>query len=131
MKKRKKLELGDRELDLMQVLWGLGKATVSEVHNALIERGDDVAYTTVQTMLNRLEAKRLVARDNSERAHRYHPLINETDVVGGAIERLTRRFFKGSAEALATRLIEKDLGHEELKRIQALIDAHRRERSAK
>lgn len=131
MKKRKSLELGDRELDIMQVLWGLGKATVTEVHNALVDRGDDVAYTTVQTMLNRLEAKRVVTRDNSERAHKYRPLVKETAVVGGAIERLTGRFFKGSAEALATRLIEKDLGREELDRIQALIDDHRRERSTK
>ena len=131
MKKRKSLELGDRELDIMQVLWRLGKATVGEVHGALAERGDDVAYTTVQTMLNRLEAKRVVTRDNSERAHKYRPLVKEMAVVGGAIERLTSRFFKGSAEALATRLIEKDLGQEELDRIQAVIDAHRREGSAK
>lgn len=131
MKKRKRLELGDRELDIMQVLWGLGKATVTEVHAALVERGDEVAYTTVQTMLNRLEAKRVVARDHSERAHKYRPLIKETAVVGGAIQRLTSRFFKGSAEALATRLVENDLGHEELERIQALIDAHRRRRSTK
>src|SRR5829696_8742315 len=121
----RKIELGDRELDIMQALWRLGKATVTEVHQAVMEKGGNVAYTTVQTMLNRLEAKKLVARDPSERAHRYRPLIKEPTVVGGAVQRLTNRFFNGSPEALATHLIEKGLSPEQLERIQSLIDAHR------
>ena len=131
MKKKKNVELGERELDIVQVLWQLGKATVTEVHHALKKHGSNVAYNTVQTMLNRLEAKRLVARDNSERAHKYRPLIKEPTVVGGAIQRLTNRFFKGSPEALATHLIEEGLSAEQLERIQSLIDAHRREKSRK
>lgn len=127
MKKKKNVDLGERELDIMQVLWQRGKATVTEVHQALVEEGRNVAYTTVQTMLNRLEAKRLVARDDSERAHKYRPLLKEPTVVGGAIQRLTNRFFQGSPEALATHLIEQGLSSEQLDRIQALIDAHRRE----
>jgi predicted transcriptional regulator len=131
MKNKKNVELGERELDIVQVLWRLGKATVTEVHQALINHGSNVAYTTVQTMLNRLEAKGLVARDHSERAHKYRPLIKEPTVVGSAIQRLTSRFFKGSPEALATHLIEEDLSAEQLERIQSLIDAHRREKSRK
>lgn len=131
MKKKKDVELGDRELDIMQVLWRLGGATVTEVHQALTEQGGKVAYNTVQTMLNRLDAKRLVARDNSERAHKYYPLIKEPAVVGSAIRRLTNRFFKGSPEALATHLIEEGLSAEQLDRIESLIDVHRRGKSKK
>ena len=131
MKNKKNFELGERELDIMQVLWRLGKATVTEVHKELVDQGSNVAYTTVQTMLNRLEAKQLVARDHSERAHKYRPLIKEPAVVGGAIQRLTNRFFEGSPEALATHLIEKGLSPEQLERIQSLIDAHRHEKSTK
>jgi predicted transcriptional regulator len=131
VKKKKDVELGERELDIMQVLWRLGEATVAEVHRDLTDQGGSVAYTTVQTMLNRLEAKRLVARDNSERAHKYHPLIKEPAVVGSAIRRLTNRFFKGSPEALATHLIEEGLSAEQIGRIQSLIDAHRRGKSGK
>ena len=118
--------LGERELDIMQALWGLGKATVAEVHKALLKLGHEVAYTTVQTMLNRLEAKGLVARDNADRAHRYKPLLKETAIVGGAIQRLTSRFFRGSKEALAMHLVVKDLSPEQLERLQALIDEQRR-----
>jgi BlaI family transcriptional regulator, penicillinase repressor len=130
MKNKKKIELGERELDIMQVLWRLGKATVTEVHRALVDQGGNVAYTTVQTMLNRLEAKRLVARDYSGRAHKYRPLLKEPTFIGGAIQNLTNRFFKGSPEALATHLIEQGLMPEQLERIQSLIDSHR-EKSTK
>ena len=118
--------LGERELDIMQELWRRGQATVGEVQHGLAERGDDVAYNTVQTMLNRLEEKGLVRRDSSDRAHCYRPLLKEKAAVGGAIRRLTSRFFEGSAEALATRLVEDELGDEELDRLRALLDAHRR-----
>jgi BlaI family transcriptional regulator, penicillinase repressor len=126
MRNKKNVELGERELDIMQVLWRLGKATVNEVHRALADHGGNVAYTTVQTMLNRLEAKHLVARDHSERAHKYRPLLKEPTVIGGAIQHLTNRFFEGSPEALATHLIEKGLSPDQLERIQSLIDSHRR-----
>ena len=110
--------LGERELDIMQQLWRLGSATVGEVHQGL---GDGVAYNTVQTMLNRLEEKGLVRRDASDRAHRYRPLLKEQTAVGGAIRRLATRFFDGSAEALATRLVE-ELDEEEIERLRAVIE---------
>jgi BlaI family transcriptional regulator, penicillinase repressor len=122
---RSKQKLGERELDIMQVLWRRGASLVAEVHQSLLENGDDIAYTTVQTMLNRLEAKGLLTRDDSDRAHRYRSVLKEPAVVSGAIKKLTERFFNGSVEALATRLVEKDLSSQQLDRIQELIDAHR------
>ena len=126
MKMGLKQKLGERELDIMQVLWQSGSATVADVHQSLQNKRDDIAYTTVQTMLNRLEAKGLVRRDDSDRAHRYLPVLKETAVVNRAIQKLAERFFSGSVEALATRLVEKDLSLEQLEHIQKLIDAHRR-----
>ncbi|HYJ88647.1 MAG TPA: BlaI/MecI/CopY family transcriptional regulator [Pyrinomonadaceae bacterium] len=125
MKMGPKQKLGDRELDMMQVLWETGGATVAEVHQSLLSRRVDVAYTTVQTMLNRLEGKGLVKRDDSDRAHRYLPVLKEPAVVNGAIQKLAERFFSGSVEALATRLVEKDLSLEQLEKLQEFIDAHR------
>jgi BlaI family penicillinase repressor len=126
MKMGSKQKLGERELDIMQVLWQSGSATVAEVHQSLQNKRDDIAYTTVQTMLNRLERKGLVRRDDSDRAHRYLPVLKEPAVVKGAIQKLAERFFSGSVEELATRLVEKDLSLEQLEHIQKLIDAHRR-----
>jgi BlaI family transcriptional regulator, penicillinase repressor len=128
MKKGPQQKLGERELDIMQVLWRGGSASVTEVHQSLLHKRDDIAYTTVQTMLNRLEAKGLVRRDNSDRAHRYLPVLKEPTVVNQAIHKLAERFFSGSVEALATRLVEKDLNLEQLDHLQELIDAHRQNR---
>jgi BlaI family transcriptional regulator, penicillinase repressor len=130
LKRQSKQKLGERELDIMQALWKQGSATVSEVHQSLLAERRDVAYTTIQTMLNRLEAKGLVTRDDSDRAHRYRPVLKENAAVNGAIRKLAERFFSGSVEALATRLVEKDLSREQLDRVQELIDAHRRKGEA-
>jgi BlaI family transcriptional regulator, penicillinase repressor len=124
-------KLGERELDIMRVLWRLGRATVAEVQEALRDEGHDVAYTTVQTMLNRLEAKGRVARDTSGKAHRYRSRLKEPTAAGSAVRSLVDRFFGGSAEALATRLVERDLDDETLDRLQAAIDEQRRRGGAK
>lgn len=121
-------KISERELDVLQALWQLGKAAaISEVHQNLRENGIELAYTTVQTMLSRLETKGAVARDDSVRPHRFRPLVKEPTTVGGAIENLVRRFFGGSVEALATRLVEQELSPEQISRIQSLIDAQRAE----
>ena len=120
-------KLGERELDLMQSLWKLEKASVAQVQEDLREKGNDIAYTTIQTMLNRLETKSLVTRDDSERTHRYYAVLEEPTVLSNALRRLVERFFRGSTEALATRLVENDLSPEQLDRIQTLIDEHRKE----
>lgn len=127
----KRRKLGDRELDIMQALWQLRRATVGEVHTALRAEGHEVAYTTIQTMLNRLEAKGLVARDSADRAHRYRPLIKETATVGSAVKRLAGRFFGGSTEELAVHLVENNLRPDQLERLKALIDQQREKRARK
>jgi BlaI family transcriptional regulator, penicillinase repressor len=127
MKSKKTERLGERELDIMQSLWKIGKATVAQVQEDLREQGSDIAYTTIQTMLNRLETKKLVARDESERTHRYFAMLEEPAAAGSALQRLVERFFRGSTEALVTRLVEEDLTSEQLERIQSLIDKHRKE----
>ena len=125
MKGESKETLGERELDIMQALWRMGPATVADVQNDLHVQNKRVAYTTIQTMLNRLEAKKLVTRDATDRVHRYRGLLKQPKVIDRALKRLTRRFFEGSAEALVTRLVEKDLNEEQLERIQSLIDSHK------
>jgi predicted transcriptional regulator len=119
-------KLGERELDILEALWQLKSATVAQVQEFLREHGNEVAYTTVQTMLNRLEAKNVVNRDDSDRAHRYIAVLKQPKAAESALKRLTERFFGGSAEALVTRLVEKELTAEQLERIQSMIDTHKK-----
>ena len=66
----------DRELDVMAVLWDRGDATVAEVQERL---SDDLAYTTVLTVLRTLEEKGHVGHREEGRAYRYHPLVERAE----------------------------------------------------
>ncbi|MEM7357201.1 MAG: BlaI/MecI/CopY family transcriptional regulator [Acidobacteriota bacterium] len=119
--------LGDREADIMQVLWDLDRpAAVGEVQQSLVEQGHEVAYTTIQTMLNRLEAKGRVRRERQGRAYHYTAASQRETVARAAVGRVLDRFFDGSAAALATHLVG-DLSRDELERVQDLIAAAREE----
>ena len=108
-----------RELDVMNALWDLGPSTVAEVRKAL---DDELAYTTVLTVLRILEDKGYVAHDSEGRAHRYHPLVDRGEAGESALRRLTKRLFAGSPELLLTRLVEdEELSDEELRRMQELL----------
>ena len=117
--------LSDRELDIMDALWERGWSTVADVHQALRNRGHDLAYTTVQTMLNRLQVKGQLVRNASSKTHRYRPVLKKRAATTAAVRRLTDRFFQGSAEALVTHLVARNLDEKELDRLEAFIDTHR------
>jgi BlaI family penicillinase repressor len=114
------IQFTDRELDVMGVLWEQGAATVAEVREAL---RDDLAYTTVLTILRTLEEKGYVAHDEAGRAHRYRPLVEKTKAEKSAVSKLVRKLFKGSPEALLTQLVaDRKLSAADLKRMRKLID---------
>ena len=95
--------LGDRELDVMAVLWQLGSGTVSEVKDALPA---SLAYTTVLTILRNLEAKAYVRHEEEGKAHRYFPLVEQHRARRGALDRLIDKLFAGSTEELLAHLVE-------------------------
>lgn len=114
------LKLTERELDIMQILWKLGVGSVTEVHYTLLKQDRLLAYTTVQTVINRLEKKGYLKRDVSERSHRFTPLVKEPSTIKAAFQRLADRFFNGSVEALAANLTER-LSSKQLARLEATI----------
>ena len=112
--------LYERELEVLEVLWERGSATVAEVRDAL---EDEMAYTTVLTVLRRLEEKGFVGHDEEGRAHRYRPLVERAQARESALERLTRKLFQGSPELLLTHLVsQKKLSEAELRRLRDLVE---------
>jgi BlaI family penicillinase repressor len=110
----------DREMDVMAVLWELGSATVAEVQSRL---PDELAYTTVLTVLRTLEEKGYVAHEEAGRAYRYRPLVERERAGESALRRMIRKLFKGSPELLMTQLVsDRDLSEEELRRLRRLLD---------
>lgn len=110
----------DRELDVMGVLWERGSATVAEVRDAL---SDELAYTTVLTVLRVLEEKGHVGHEEEGRAHRYHPLVERQAAGTSALRRLTKKLFRGSPELLLTQLVsDRRLSEAEIRRMRELLD---------
>jgi BlaI family penicillinase repressor len=118
--------LSGRELDVMNVLWERGSATVSEV---LEELQDELAYTTVLTILRRLEEKGHVRHDADGKAHRYLPLVRREEAQDSAIQRVTRKLFLDSPALLMSRLLRKGtLSEDELRDLRSLVDERLGER---
>lgn len=108
------------ELDIMNVLWDDSPASVQSVQTKLAR---DLAYTTVQTMLNVLVRKKKVKRTLKERAYLYRPAITRDKVIGRALQDMIDRMFGGSAESLVMSLIEEQhITPEKLTQLHALID---------
>lgn len=115
----------DRELDVMAVLWDRGSATVAEVRDAL---HDELAYTTVLTVLRVLEEKGHVSHEEEGRAHRYHPLVERRAAGESALRRLTRKLFQGSPEILLTHLVsDRKLSQGDIRRMRQILDDHLKE----
>jgi BlaI family penicillinase repressor len=116
----------EAELQLLKILWKLGPATVREVHRELEQQRDsEVAYTTVLKMLQIMNEKGLVHRDESQRSHIYTPVSSEGEVQGLLVADLLDRAFGGSATRLVMRaLAERPADPHELDQIRQLIDAH-------
>ncbi|HUQ10846.1 MAG TPA: BlaI/MecI/CopY family transcriptional regulator [Steroidobacteraceae bacterium] len=113
------IQLTDREADIMQVLWDHGPSVVNEVKEKL---ADELAYTTVLTILRTLEAKGYVGHEEEGRVHRYFATVKEDAARKSALRHLTGKLFKGSAELLFTHLVsDKKLSNDQIKRMRELL----------
>jgi len=114
---RKKLKLAPVELMLMKAVWRLGEASVQQVRDAVAEERE-LAYTTVLTMLRKLEQKGFLTHEEVDRRYVYRPLVAEQEVTRSMLRDLLNRAFDGSRELLLTRLFE--LGRLDEKELNAL-----------
>ncbi len=108
-----------RELDVMSILWRNGSGTVDEVREAL---GEDLAYTSVLSVLQTLEEKGYVRHESEGRAYRYHSTVAAAEAGDSALARIRDAIYQGSAELLFAQLIsDRGLGREELDRMRRLL----------
>ena len=103
MAKYEKHPLTKLELQIMQVIWRHGASTVTAVQEALPQ---DLAYTTVQTMLNILHRKGKLKRELHGRAFAYTATVTEAKASTHAVRDLVDRMFGGSSEELVMSLIK-------------------------
>jgi BlaI family penicillinase repressor len=120
MARQKSEHLTPLELEIMHVLWETGPANVQSVQQHLKR---ELAYTTVQTMLNILQRKGKVKRTLKDRAYFYKPAVSRSQVVGQHMSDIVERLFGGSAESLVMSLVEtKHLTRKKLERLHKLLD---------
>jgi predicted transcriptional regulator len=114
----------------MKALWAVGDATVAEVRAELLRRGQDLAYTTVMTLLGRLAAKNAVQVDKAREPFLYRPAHRRESVLRDRLREFVREVFDGQADSLVLNLVEDEsLSRAELRAIERRIaDAEKRGR---
>lgn len=121
-RKKKSEQLTPLELDIMKVLWEEGPASVQTVQQRLPDHRQ-LAYTTVQTMLNVLHRKGKVKRSLKNRAYHYRAAVTRRQVAGQAIGDIINRLFGGSAESMVMSMVEhRHLTPEKLAHLNKLLD---------
>ena len=120
-------DLTSAELRVMKALWEVGTGTVAEVRSELGRRGQELAYTTVMTLLGRLAAKRAVVVDRTREPFVYRPVHRKESVLRDRLREFVREVFDGQAESLVLNLVEDEsLSRTELRAIERrIIEAER------
>jgi len=113
--------LTEQELEIMKVVWELRTATVRDVYETLLRRRK-IAYTTVMTMMNILEAKQYLKKRAEGRAYVYQATRPRRKVIKAMVREFVDRVFNGSAEPLLVHLVkDRRLSKTELEKIARTI----------
>ena len=117
----KEHRLADLQLAIMQILWEQEEATVAEVRDVL--NGErDLAYTTVSTMLTKMERNGQVTHRTEGRVHIYRPAIEQETVSRSMVTDLAARLFHGDVTQMVAHLLDGcDVDPAELGRLKALV----------
>lgn len=120
--------LGHRERQIMDAIYRLGSASVSEV---LASLSDPPSYSAVRKMINVLEDKGLVEHKQLGTKYIYRPTLSRHSASRNAVRHLLSTFFQGSVSEAVNTMIDiqsKKLSVEELNRLEAIIEQARKER---
>jgi predicted transcriptional regulator len=115
--------LSDSELEVLKVLWDRGAETVRDVNAELSRRGRRWAYTTVQTLLARLQQKGFVTSDKEDVAHRYRPTVSREELLQQRLGELETDLCEGVATPLVHALVSsKRFTREDIAHFRRLLD---------
>src|SRR5712692_9589742 len=114
------------ELQILRVLWARGPSTVREVHEALSEE-KSLGYTTVLKLMQIMTAKRLVRRNEDQRAHFDEACQPATETKRQLVGDVLQRVFEGSASELMIHALEgRRTSKRELEELRRLLDEYER-----
>ena len=115
--------LSDAEREVLRALWDRGPGSVREIRDVLAERGRKWAYTTVATLLQRLQAKQYVASDSSVVPHVYRAAVTRDELLDRRLKDAAAELCDGQAAPLMLALVQGNrFSAEELARFRRLLD---------
>jgi len=121
LNKKKSHHLAELQLAIMQVLWEVEEATVAQVRDALLP-GRQLAYTTVGTMLAKMEAKGQVRHRNDGRVNVYRAVLKQERVSRSMVTDLAERLFAGDVAQMMCHLLDGcEVSSQELADLKKLI----------
>ena len=117
-------DVTEAELAVLEQLWSAREpATIRALTERLYPRGGASHYATVQKLLERLEGKACVRRDDSAIPHRFSPAVVREDLIGRRLRAVADKLCGGSMTPLMTSLVEsRALTARELAELRALIN---------
>ncbi len=116
----------DTELAILDVLWKEGPTTIRKIADELYPKGKFSEYATVQSLLQRLEAKGYVARDRRSFAHMYRAKVERPVLIGQRLQEVADKLCEGSLTPLLLQLAEGTrLTDEQRKVLRKLLDEPR------
>lgn len=120
---RKGREITDTELAVLRQLWRRGEATIRELTDALYPDGGHSHYATVQSLLDRLQAKGFVDRKKEGRVNRFRASVSRSELAGRRLRATADALFDGSMAPLLTHLVDgADLQPDEITALRDLVD---------
>ncbi|WP_448564912.1 BlaI/MecI/CopY family transcriptional regulator [Thalassotalea ganghwensis] len=122
------MSLSDFELEVMQLFWQVDEATAPEIHKR-IEAKRDVKYTTVKTIIDRLERKAALKRYRVEgRTIFYQAALKKQQVKAPLIRNFINKVFLGKSTPLAAHILEEEqLSIEDIEYLEAILKARKKE----
>jgi predicted transcriptional regulator len=116
-------DISETELEILKVLWEHGPGTVREIDAQLRKAGRQWAYTTVLTLLSRLQAKGYVKSDKTELAHVFKPAVTRDRLMRRRLKDLADALCDGAATPLVLALVEGErFSAQELEQFRRLLD---------
>jgi len=118
----KKYQPTESELEILQILWEKGSATVREVHD-IMENRKETGYTTTLKLMQIMTEKELLERETGTRTHVYLPLVSREKTQERFLNKMLNGLFKGAESRLVMgALVNKQLTPDEVKQIREYLN---------
>jgi len=112
-------KLNEKEEQIMQIIWRMGKAFVREIMDALNE--PEVPVTTISSLVRKLETEGWLGHEAFGKTHRYYPLISMDDYRKATLAQMKANYFDGSATQLLSYFLREE--HTDLTEIERILEA--------